>query len=228
MFRSAKAHSLMKSLVKGFAVGLLLQFAVGPIFFFAVGTALTSGVRSGLAAVCAAALADYLFIALALVGVGALLERARVKRTAGIVAPVLLLGFGAWMVLTAARTAASSGVACAMSPWQSFAACFAMTVGSPLTIVFWMGVFSAKTRELGLGPRERVLFGVGAGLTTLVFLGACVLLAARVGQAAPRWLAASLNVGVGVILIGYGVRRLAKETRTIDHENSKTCDRLPR
>ena len=67
-------------ILNGFLTGLILQIAIGPVFFFILNISLQKTVIDGLFAVIAVTLVDYIFIALAVLGVGKLLERQKRKR----------------------------------------------------------------------------------------------------------------------------------------------------
>ena len=86
--------------LSGFLTGLLLQIAIGPVFFFILNIALQRTLIDGLFAVIAVTIADYLFIALAVLGVGKLLEKPKIKIGLGITSSVVLMLFGIIMIVS--------------------------------------------------------------------------------------------------------------------------------
>jgi threonine/homoserine/homoserine lactone efflux protein len=208
---------MLSVLLDGFVVGLLLQVAIGPVFLFILNVAMQRTVVDGWFAAVAATLVDYLYITLAVLGVGQLLARQRIKYVLGIVSSLVLLVFGAMMVVSAAKAAATkaagadaSALAGAPNYGSSFVSAFLLTLSSPLTIVFWTSLFATKAIEKGYSKRELGPFGFAAGLATLTFLGLSVTVLSMVKASIPLVVIQALNLVVGLLLTLYGVIRLFK------------------
>lgn len=196
--------------LNGFLTGLLLQIAIGPVFFFILNISLRRTLADGLSAVIAVTLVDYIFIALAVMGVGKLLERPKIKFAAGITSAVVLILFGMVMMLSIAPAGGAPvpGDGLASDLVASFAGAFLLTISSPLTIVFWTSLFAAKAIEKGYAKNQLIVFGIAAGLATLVFLGAAVTLLSMIRASIPDTLLRISNLAVGALLIVYGGVRL--------------------
>ena len=206
---------MVSILLDGFVVGLLLQIAIGPVFFYILNTSMEKTLVDGLFAVAAVTLVDYLYIALAILGVGKLLEKQRIKYVLGVVSSLVLVVFGVMMIVSATKAAATkaadadaSAVAGAPNYGSSFASAFLLTLSSPLTIVFWTSLFATKVIEKGYSKRELVPFGFAAGLATLTFLGLSVTVLSLAKASIPMVVIQVLNLAVGVLLIVYGLVRL--------------------
>jgi threonine/homoserine/homoserine lactone efflux protein len=52
---------------------------------------------------------------------------------------------------------------------ESFLSAFVLTASSPLTIVFWTGVFGTKAAELNLDKSKLLVFGLSAVFPPLFF-----------------------------------------------------------
>ena len=193
----------------------MLQIAIGPVFLFILNTAVQRTLVDGLFAVVAVTLVDYLYITLAILGVGKLLERQRIKYVLGIVSSLVLVAFGVIMVVSIAETTVydSPDALAASNYLSSFASAFLLTLSSPLTIVFWTSLFATKAIEKGYCKRELVPFGFAAGLATLTFLSLSVTLLSLVKASIPMGVIGVLNVVVGGLLILYGIVRLSKTWR---------------
>lgn len=201
--------------LKGLATGLLLQVAIGPVFILLAVITLQAGPANGLSAVAAVTIVDYLYIALALAGIGALLRKEKSRNILGMAGAIVLTLFGVHLLATA--TGAEAGIAImdrARSVYESFAAAFILTLSSPLTIVFWAGVFAARTAECSFTGRERLLFGLSAGLATPLFLGASVTLIGCLKTAIPLSLVRYANGLAGLVLMVYGITRGITTLRT--------------
>jgi len=198
--------------VKGLMTGLVLQLAIGPVFIFIVNTAIQGGLESGMAAVAAVTIVDYLYIALAVSGIGKLLERQKKKHILTLLSSAVLIFFGALMIKRGFSSFYTYSGTAGMNygAVKSFISAFILTISSPLTILFWSGVFTSKAIEYSLEKRGLLIFGLSAGLATFIFLGISVVLVSCVKVIVPVIIIQALNILVGVILIGYGVMRTRK------------------
>lgn len=207
-----KGTGTVSVIAHGFVTGLLLQAAIGPVFFFILNTAIRTTAFHGLCAVLGVTLADSIFIALAVLGVGKLLERPAIKHLMGICSSVVLVAFGAIMIISAVRGGASGvqNAAGVSNHLSSFLSAFLLTVSSPLTIVFWTGLFAAQATEKGYSRGQLAMFGLAAGTATLVFLGLAVALFSLIRAAIPASVVKALNIVVGGLLIAYGIQRAVR------------------
>ena len=199
-------------MLNGFLTGLILQIAIGPVFFYILNLSLQRTVTDGLFAVLAVTIVDYIFIALAVLGTGKLLEKPKIKCILGVISSLVLILFGAIMILSINRSSGISNpnVLVESNYTASFISAFLLTISSPLTIVFWTSLFAAKAIENGYAQMELVFFGAAAGLATLLFLGASVTLLSIFRASIPLTLLGVLNSAVGSLLIIYGTIRLYK------------------
>jgi threonine/homoserine/homoserine lactone efflux protein len=158
---------------------------------------------------------DYLYITLAIVGIGRLLDNSRVKRVFAIVSPVVLAVFGTVMIKGIAGTGVSDeAISHPADPLASFAAVLALTISNPMTIVFFASLFSARAIEHGYAKGGLFVFGLGTGMATPLFMGTSVLLFSFIGNSIPPVVTQGLNLIVGFLLVGYGVLRIARTLRS--------------
>jgi len=199
-------------LLKGFTTGIILQIAIGPVFVFILNISFQFGILNGLFAVLGVTVVDYLYIILAIFGVGKFLEIKKVKQIFSIISSIVLIIFGIYLFkkgilfynndqITIIRT----------SLWGSFMSTFILTLSSPLTILFWTSIFTNKAIEYSLNKNELVFFGLSAGLATLVFLGCSVSIFSLFNLMVPKIAFQILNIFVGLLLIGFGVLRILKD-----------------
>ncbi|HNX58894.1 MAG TPA: LysE family transporter [Spirochaetota bacterium] len=198
---------------RGFRTGLILQLAIGPVFIFVMNTAVQCSLSEGIAAVAGVTVADYAYIALSVVGVGRLLENDRAKRMLGFLAPSVLLLFGAYMLYVVFASVSAPENVIRSSPSSGFVSAFALTISSPLTILFWSGIFASRAVEFKLTRRDLAVFAFAAGLATFVFMGSGVVVLSSVAAMIPRGVITVLNVAVAVVLMGYGAMRLIRAIR---------------
>jgi threonine/homoserine/homoserine lactone efflux protein len=202
----------MRIFKNGLLTGLTLQLAIGPVFFFIVNLALQKTIFDGFAGVFAVTIVDYFYISLAVFGIGKLLEHNKFRKIFGIISSLVLTLFG-YIILKGAITGNVSSIITTETSniISSFTSVFLLTISSPMTIVFFTSLFTAKAVEYGYTKRELLLFGIGTGLATFIFMGSSVILFSLIKGVVPILLVKILNGLVGSLLIGYGILRLVKE-----------------
>jgi len=83
-----------------------------------------------------------------------------------------------------------------------------------MTIVFFTSLFTTKALEYNYTKKELIIFGLGTGLATFLFMGLAAIIFSLIKGSIPTVLVQILNFMVGGLLIGYGVVRLVKIFRT--------------
>ena len=193
---------------EGFRFGMLLQLAVGPVCLFVFQTAARGGFGSGERAVAGVALADGLFMALAMLGITAFLARGQVKLWVSRLGAAVIGLFGFDLILGSFSVSVLPSFQgfSAASGYGPFWRGFLLTASNPLTILFWAGIFTTRIAENR--GRDIGLFGIGALGATLCFLS----LVAAAGSAAESLLGPSvirlLNAAVGLLLLGFAWSKL--------------------
>ena len=202
----------MKPLLNGMLTGLFLQLALGPVFFFILGITIDSNYINSLFAIMAVTIADYVYIILSLIGIGKLLQEDKIKTIFGAVSSIILILFGAMILYKGLvfinNTEQISSIA--WTPINSFTSCFVLTISSPLTIVFWTSIFSAKAIEKKYKNKQLVLFGIGTGASTFLFLSLTMMILSLLKSNIPSMIVQILNCIVGLLLIYYGITRTVK------------------
>ncbi|WDP88453.1 MAG: LysE family transporter [Desulfobacter sp.] len=211
-------RELAKPLADGVLTGLFLQMAVGPVFFYILGITMESNYLNSLSAVTAVTLADYIFIFLSLMGIGRLLQEERIKTIFGVGSAAVLILFGLVFLQKGIRSfdAAIPLAAGGWTPAKSFLSCFVLTLSSPLTIVFWGSVFSAKAFEKNYMKAHLAVFGIGAGAATFVFLSLAMLGLSFFRAGIPQAAVQILNGLVGILLVYYGIKGGIKVLKTAE------------
>ena len=202
----------MKPLIDGMVTGLLLQLALGPVFFYIFGITIDSDFTSSLFAILAVTLADYIFIILSLFGVDKLLQEDKKKIIFGLAGSVLLVVFGSIILYNGLifKFNVDRMDSIVWTPFKSFTSCFILTISSPLTIVFWGSIFSAKAIEKKYLKKELMIFGLSAGASTFIFLSFTMIILSFFKSAIPNEVVQVLNCIVGFLLIIYGITGAVK------------------
>lgn len=206
----------MKPLLEGMLTGLFLQLALGPVFFYILGITIDSNYLNTLSAVLAVTLADYIYIVLSLLGIGRMLQKDRIKIIFAMFSAVVLVVFGMMLlykgiIFIDGAEKISPNI---WTPLNSFVSCFVLTLSSPLTIVFWSSIFSAKAMEKNYQEKELIIFGAGTGASTFIFLSVTMLCLSFIKTGIPAPVVQILNCTVGLVLICYGVARSLKTVKS--------------
>ncbi len=198
---------------KGFRFGMLLQIAVGPVCLFIFQTAASSGFAAAETGVLGVAIVDALFIAAAVLGIGALISRyPKAEKFLKNFGAAVLLIFGISIIagVFGVSIVPSLDFNQKQSAGDVFIKAMLLTLSSPLTILFWAGVFSSKISEENMLRRDMYFFGLGAVLSTLFFLTSISILGRLVNSLLNPDLLSALNIVVGLLLIGFGIKTALK------------------
>lgn len=198
------------SLLRGVVIGLSIAAPVGPIGILCVRRTLAEGRASGLASGLGAASADAVFGCLAVFGLGfvsvLLIDQQSWLRCAG----------GTYLCYLGLRTfRATPGTVPARARGRgllgSYASTFVLTLTNPVTILSFVGIFSA----LGLGanglPRESaaaLVLGVftGSALWWLCLSVSVGALRTRLDARRMKW----INRLSGLVCAGFGLEAVAR------------------
>jgi threonine/homoserine/homoserine lactone efflux protein len=196
---------------KGFWFGLLFQIAIGPVCLFIFKIAVSSGIFPALAGVIGVTMVDAVYITLAIIGIGSFIERSRIKPYLKHFGTLVLLLFGLEDIFGSFGIHLLPALECydEMIPVSSaFKAGLILTGSNPLTIIFWTGVFSTKIVNESYRKKEMIFFGIGAMSATLIFLGIMAVIVGSVHLFISESLIKVLNLIVGTILLGFGVKNI--------------------
>src|SRR3989339_87695 len=138
----------LKIFIDGLTIGLFLQLAIGPIFFFIINLTLQRTIYDGLIAVLAVTMVDYFYITLSIIGIGKLLEKKKIKNIFGTISSLVLMIFGVIIIKNIIENGLSATVNLnSVNLLSSFLSVFILTISSPMTILFFIGIFTAKAIE---------------------------------------------------------------------------------
>jgi len=160
--------------------------------------------------VLAVTLVDYIYILLSILGIGKLLEKEKIKRIFGIISSLVLLIFGIMLINKALMPSNKIILGNEWTIAKAFISCFLLTISSPLTIVFWSSIFASKAIEKNYSKNELTVFGIGAGLATILFLSIVMYIISMIKKTIPVQAITILNILVGAVIIAYGIIRFVK------------------
>lgn len=188
--------------IHGIGLGLMLQLSVGPVFFALLQRALFQGWREGVKMAAGVTLIDLLYMAASALGASTLLLIPQVKLAVLWGGAALLFWFGIKLLKSAGNTTPATKTGGS----NSFVYGLLLTLGNPLTIVFWSGIYgsllASGTLQAGSGL---LLYSLGCGTATFLFLGAAALVAGLISKRIGSKAVKALNQLVGLILIFFAL-----------------------
>ena len=107
----------------------------------------------------------------------------------------VLIIFGAIIINGVVGTGTTSAISIvSTSLFSSYSSVFLLTISSPMTIVFFTSIFSAKAIEYNYSKHELLVFGLATGLATFIFMGSSVVLFSLMSESIPLVIIQVLNV----------------------------------
>jgi threonine/homoserine/homoserine lactone efflux protein len=202
-------------LFEGFAFGMLLQLAIGPVCLYVLNTAITKGFAAAFISTAGVTLADAVYITLALAGISGLSKNKKTQILFRITGGIVLVLFGLDIILNTFGYGLMPGIPGPQKTDNSagfFLFAFLLTLSNPLTIIFWSGIFALKINEKGKNKGNLPLFGLGAVLSTLVFLSAVAGLGSFFHFYLPGQAIKLLNLAAGIAITIYGIFFFSRKT----------------
>lgn len=199
---------------QGIKFGMLLQIAIGPVSLFILTTAVNSTFLNSFLAVLAVTLVDSIYIILALLGAVSFLKRGKNELVFKWLSAMILVLFGINILANTSgiQLLPSFNLLNAGISNSSFIYAFILTLSSPLTILFWVGVFTAKVSEEHYKNRDLLYFTLGCLSSTLIFLTSLSIIGSTFHYILPVGIIIWLNVIAGLVMIYFGVMVLKPKT----------------
>ena len=155
------------ALLTGLGLGVFVAAQVGPIWLLCARSSLRYGARSGLGIGAGAALVDFCYAVLGVLGAAQLVRITPVRLTLGLVGAAFLCWLGARTVWQASRVRAGAEAdGEVLAPSAAFRTSVVATASNPMTIASWAAVFSAASVGHVADTTARaamLLAGIGAG-----------------------------------------------------------------
>ncbi len=202
----------MKRFFDGFKFGIMLQIAVGPVCFFIFQISVVNGILPALSGTLGVSLVDALYILLAVLGIGKLIEKNKnVEKILKYLGSFVLIIFGLYITVSALSSSYDlSFITADISKINPFISASLLTISNPLTIIFWTGVFDSKTASDNMSFRELTLFGIGSVASTFAFLSLISVVGHFTKIFINNDIITVLNVLIGFLLIFFGFKPYIK------------------
>ncbi|HEX3029294.1 MAG TPA: LysE family transporter, partial [Clostridia bacterium] len=199
--------------LKGLRFGMLMQLAIGPVCIFIFNMASNNGFLSAEAGVAGVTIIDLLYAAMAVLGISAFIRNKSTQKIFKILSSVIIAYFGLSIVLGTLeiKILPVINIFNGNSASSSFVQVLLLTASNPLTIIFFMGVFSAKITETNMNEKNINIFAAGTVTATFLFM----TIIASVGAIAHKFISVFiidiLNIMVGLVLIYFAITKVLKK-----------------
>lgn len=198
--------------LQGLRFGMLLQLAIGPVCIYIFNLASNNGFLSAEAGVIAVTIIDAIYVTMAILGVSAFIRNKSVQKVFNFLGMIIIAYYGLSILsgVFGIKILPEINLPTINKVNSSFIQVLLLTASNPLTILFFLGVFSTKTAETNMNNKNLNIFAIGTVTATLVFM----TLIALIGTIAHKFISVSvmniLNVLVGLALIYLAITKVLK------------------
>ncbi len=198
------------NIFKGFTFGISLQLAIGPVCLFILNVAARKGFQNAEFGVIGVTIIDALYIVLALYGISKFIKNGKTKEIIEYLGISILFVFGIKMILDSCfnLNIQENHSEIIGQNLNTFSTALLLTASSPLTILIWTGIFSARINQEK--DNNTKLFAFGCIISTFVFLSLVSALGSVMRIILPNAIIGILNGLVGLAFIGYTLKKFIK------------------
>lgn len=202
---------MIYALINGIEFGIVLAFLIGPVFFTILQASVEKGFGVGVLVALGVSLSDLLYVLICYLGLSAFVSQPEVKLYMGMIGGVILVAFGAYHLFVKSRSKdfSNPGAVREQVTLRYLARGFLINSMSPMVPLFWIASVSMATLEFGYTSQGYfATFFAGVLVTALATDILKAYLAGRLREMINHRVLVLMNVGVGVILMGFGGRLL--------------------
>jgi threonine/homoserine/homoserine lactone efflux protein len=207
-------------IIDGIRFGMILQFAIGPICLLVFRTSGTLGLFQGITVVIGVALIDALYIFLASIGMGSILDNSKIKRTLKYIGGIVIIIFGFNIILNSFNFTIIPNIRIVQNnTHNAFVQGLILTISNPLSIIFWGGVFSGKIGNENYSKFDIFQFGIGCIISTITFLSVIAVIGSIVNVFLTEIVINVINAIVGFIIILFGIKIITRREQDSSRPN---------
>ena len=199
-------------LIEGFKFGMLLQLAIGPVCLYIFSLGVNESFIHTLFGVLGVVLADAMYIILAILGISSFIKNEKTQKSFNLLGGCIVIIFGLQLILGYFNLSIlpSINLFKGFNSNLPFGKAFFLTAANPMTILFWIGVFSTKLNECSLSKKLILLFSIGSLLATLIFLSFIGFIGSLSNNFLNKNILSILNLSVGLTLVYFGIKKIKK------------------
>ncbi|MCQ8213393.1 LysE family translocator [Cetobacterium somerae] len=194
---------------------MLLQIAIGPVCLYIFSLGINETFYQAELGVLGVVFGDAFYITLAILGISSFIKKKKIQHRFNILGALILIIFGVELFLGyfGLSFLPKINISENFSSNSPFFKALLLTAANPMTIIFWIGVFSTKIDEANFTKVSTFLFALGALLATFFFLTLIIFLGSVTNNFLPKKILILLNSGVGLALIYFGIKKVLKSIK---------------
>jgi threonine/homoserine/homoserine lactone efflux protein len=200
-------------ILNGIKLGFVLAFLVGPVFFAIIQTSVERGFWNGLLVALGVSLSDVMYVTICYLGLAQFINQPQNKVYMAYGGGAVLILFGLYHLLIKSRKSMNAEVKSMEEKGKIryFLKGFIINGISPMVILFWLGAISVASVDFGYsrGGQFMVFFASVLGTVLITDVIKAYLADKLRNWVTPRALM-FLNIGVGMILIAFGIRLILR------------------
>lgn len=201
----------MDIVVKGIVSGIVLAFLIGPVFFTIIQTSIERGFSKGVLVAIGVSVSDAGYILLAYLGLSQVIADESMEVYLGYTGGIVLLSFGIYylffknkkLTFHPADPPKQAGL------FRYLAKGFIINGISPMVLVFWIGTVGLATSEFGYTTTMQASIYFSTIVATVF---ATDVVKAKLADKLRVLITARfiriLNITLGIVFIGFGIRLL--------------------
>lgn len=195
--------------LNGVKFGLILALLLGPVFFTLIQTSVEKGFWTGVMVAMGVSLSDIFYVAICYLGMAQVLEDSKFRMYLAYIGGTILILFGLYHLLVKSRRGIHKQIAVTNgnSVFRYIIKGFVINGLSPMVPVFWIGVISIASLDMGYSGGFTLIIFLASLLATVFITDiAKAYLADKLRNMVTARLMTIMNVTLGVLLIVFGGR----------------------
>jgi len=199
----------MKIIFNGIQLGVVLAFLVGPVFFSIIQTSVEKGFLKGALVALGVSISDILYVVVCYFGLVQFFQNPQFRTYMAYVGGAILILFGLYYLMVKSRRSlqADVPVSTERKTYRYIMKGFIINGLSPMVLIFWIGTISVASINFGYSKGlEFFLFFAAVLVTVLATDLLKAYLADKVRTLVTPKSIMVMNIILGVVMIGFGVR----------------------
>lgn len=198
-------------ILHGIKFGLVLALLVGPVFFTIIQTSVEKGFWNGVLVAFGVSLSDILYVSICYMGMAQFLESQSFRTLLAYVGGAILILFGLYHLVIKSRKRIYKEVTISSERGiiRYLAKGFVINGLSPMVPIFWIGVVSIASLDMGYTSGYSFILFFGSLLATVLFTDVTkAYLADKLRNIVTNRFLRIMNIALGILLILFGGRLL--------------------
>ena len=199
----------MKIIFNGIQLGVVLAFLVGPVFFSIIQTSVEKGFLKGALVALGVSISDILYVVVCYFGLVQFFQNPQFRTYMAYVGGAILILFGLYYLMVKSRRSLQADVPVSneRKTYRYIMKGFIINELSPMVLIFWIGTISVASLNFGYSKGlEFFLFFAAVLVTVLATDLMKAYLADKVRALVTPKSIMVMNIILGVVMIGFGVR----------------------